>query len=59
MAETKTYTPQGFKALKDELDYLVKVRVEENNKGCSYLVFDTLKAFIFSDQGTESAKALI
>lgn len=33
--------------------------VEENNKGCSYLVFDTLKSLIFSDQGTESTKALI
>ena len=32
MAETKTYTPQGFKALQDELDYLVNVKVEENKK---------------------------
>ena len=35
MAETKTYTPQGFKALQDELDYLVTVRVEENKKDIS------------------------
>ena len=35
MAETKTYTPQGFKALQDELDYLVNVRVEENKKDIS------------------------
>ena len=35
MAETKTYTPQGFKALQDELDYLVTVKVEENKKEIS------------------------
>lgn len=35
MAETKTYTPQGFKALQDELDYLVNVKVEENKKEIS------------------------
>ena len=35
MAEIKTYTPQGFKALQDELDYLVNVRVEENKKDIS------------------------
>ena len=35
MAETKIYTPQGFKALRDELDYLVNVRVEENKKEIS------------------------
>lgn len=35
MAETKTYTPQGFKALQDELDFLVNVRVEENKKEIS------------------------
>ena len=35
MAETKIYTPQGFKALQDELDYLVNVRVEENKKEIS------------------------
>ena len=35
MAEIKTYTPQGFKALQDELDYLVNVRVEENKKEIS------------------------
>jgi transcription elongation factor GreA len=35
MAETKIYTPQGFKALQEELDYLVNVRVEENKKEIS------------------------
>ncbi len=35
MAETKTYTPEGFRALQDELDYLVNVRVEENKKEIS------------------------
>jgi transcription elongation factor GreA len=35
MAETKTYTPAGFKALQDELDYLVTVKVEENKKDIS------------------------
>ena len=35
MAETKTYTPEGFKALQDELDFLVNVRVEENKKEIS------------------------
>lgn len=35
MSETKIYTPQGFKALQDELDYLVTVRVEENKKEIS------------------------
>ena len=35
MSEIKTYTPQGFKALQDELDYLVNVRVEENKKDIS------------------------
>jgi transcription elongation factor GreA len=35
MAEIKTYTPQGFKALQDELDYLETVRVEENKKEIS------------------------
>lgn len=35
MAETKTYTPQGFKALQDELDYLINVKVEENKKDIS------------------------
>lgn len=33
--EKKTYTPQGFKALQDELDYLVNVKVEENKKDIS------------------------
>ena len=28
--EQKFYTPQGFKALQDELDFLINVRVEEN-----------------------------
>ncbi len=31
----KNYTPAGFKALQDELDYLVNVRVEENKKDIS------------------------
>lgn len=35
MAETKIYTPAGFKALQDELDYLVTVKVEENKKDIS------------------------
>ena len=35
MAETKIYTPAGFKALQDELDYLVNVKVEENKKEIS------------------------
>ena len=35
MAQTKTYTPEGFKALQDELDYLVNVKVEENKKDIS------------------------
>lgn len=35
MSETKTYTPQGFKALQDELDYLVNVKAEENKKDIS------------------------
>ena len=35
MPEIKTYTPAGFKALQDELDYLVNVRVEENKKEIS------------------------
>ena len=35
MQEIKTYTPQGFKALQDELDYLVNVKVEENKKEIS------------------------
>ena len=33
--EQKLYTPQGFKALQDELDYLETVRVEENKKEIS------------------------
>ena len=33
--EQKIYTPQGFKALQDELDYLINVRVEENKKEIS------------------------
>ena len=33
--EQKTYTPQGLKALQDELDYLINVRVEENKKEIS------------------------
>ena len=35
MAETKIYTPEGFKALQDELDYLINVRVEENKQEIS------------------------
>ena len=35
MSEIKTYTPAGFKALQDELDFLVNVRVEENKKEIS------------------------
>ena len=35
MAEVKTYTHEGFKALQDELDYLVSVKVEENKKDIS------------------------
>ena len=35
MSESKTYTPAGFKALQDELDYLVNVKVEENKKDIS------------------------
>ena len=35
MAETKIYTPAGFKALQDELDFLINVRVEENKKEIS------------------------
>ena len=35
MAETKIYTPAGFKALQEELDYLLNVRVEENKKEIS------------------------
>ena len=35
MSEQKTYTPAGFKALQDELDYLVNVKVEENKKEIS------------------------
>ena len=35
MPEMKIYTPAGFKALQDELDFLVNVRVEENKKDIS------------------------
>lgn len=35
MPETKIYTPQGFKALQDELEFLVNVKVEENKKEIS------------------------
>ncbi len=35
MSEIKTYTQAGFKALQDELDYLLNVRVEENKKEIS------------------------
>ena len=33
--EQKLYTPQGFKALQEELDYLINVRAEENKKEIS------------------------
>ena len=33
--EQKLYTPQGFKALQDEYDYLTNVKVEENKKEIS------------------------
>ena len=33
--EQKFYTPQGFKALQDELDNLINVKVEENKKEIS------------------------
>ena len=33
--EQKFYTPQGFKALQDELDHLINVRVEDNKKEIS------------------------
>lgn len=35
MSEKKTYTQAGFKALQEELDYLVNVKVEENKKEIS------------------------
>ncbi len=35
MAEIKFYTPEGFQALQEELDYLLTVRVEENKKEIS------------------------
>ena len=35
MPEMKIYTPAGFKALQDELDFLVNVRVEETKKEIS------------------------
>ena len=35
MAEQKIYTPQGLKALQDELTYLETVRVEENKRDIS------------------------
>ena len=33
--EQKLYTPQGFKALQEELDYLINVRAAENKKEIS------------------------
>ncbi len=33
--EQKFYTPQGFKALQDELDHLINVKAEENKKEIS------------------------
>jgi transcription elongation factor GreA len=35
MAEIKFYTPEGFRALQEELDYLVTVKQEENKKEIS------------------------
>lgn len=35
MAEVKVYTHEGFRALQEELDYLVSVKVEENKKDIS------------------------
>ena len=35
MAEQKSYTPEGFKALQDELTYLETVKAEENKKEIS------------------------
>lgn len=35
MAELRIYTPEGFKALQEELTYLETVRVEENKKEIS------------------------
>ncbi len=35
MSVQKNYTQAGFKALQDELDYLINVRVEENKKDIS------------------------
>ena len=50
--ETKTYTPQGFKALQDELDYLVTVKVEENKKDIS-----TARAFGDPSENSEYDEA--
>ena len=50
--ETKTYTPQGFKALQDELDYLVTVKVEENKKDIS-----TARAFGDLSENSEDDEA--
>ena len=33
--EQKLYTPEGFKALQDELDDIVNVKIEENKKEIS------------------------
>ena len=52
MAQTKTYTPEGFKALQDELDYLVNVRVEENKKEIS-----TARAFGALSENSEYDEA--
>lgn len=35
MSEMKIYTSEGFKALQEELDYLINVKVEENKKDIS------------------------
>lgn len=54
MAELKIYTAEGFKALQDELDYLVNVRAEENKKEIS-----TARAFgdLSENSEYEEAKA--
>ena len=52
MAEVKTYTHEGFKALQDELDYLVSVKVEENKKDIS-----TARAFGDLSENSEYAEA--
>jgi transcription elongation factor GreA len=52
MPEMKIYTPAGFKALQDELDFLVNVRVEENKKEIS-----TARAFGDRSENSEYDEA--